>query len=454
MPLRTLLGRWICYSSVIFALAACGGGGSSIAGGANAGSTSASITSVTTATTTSTLSSSLIAPPPASGAGGASGLGNALPVVLDAGPAAAQNAGIRAINIPYVSVTVCPPGATSGQVVCQVIDHVVLDTGSNGLRLVSSALNAQLALPAVTNASGQALGECAIFGDGFTWGSLNSADVYLAGEVAKSISIQVVGATPGNVTSIPSNCSATGGNIGTVAQMGANGILGVGLYASDCGICTTTVAAKAYYVCTAGACSGTTVTSAQLVVNPVSQFVTDNQGVLLSLPNVAATGAATLTGVAYFGIGTQTNNQTGGVQAYPVSAATNATLLTSYTRVGAGSPNTLAGFLDTGSNSLFFLDNGIASCVSGSFSSFYCPPATLNLTATNTARTGSPSAVVSFTVVNANALSADRVAAPIAAPFASSTQFDWGLPFFFGRPVFTAIENATTPLGKGPYWAY
>jgi hypothetical protein len=33
-------------------------------------------------------------------------------------------------------------------------------------------------------------------------------------------------------------------------------------------------------------------------------------------------------------------------------------------------------------------------------------------------------------------------------------QFDLGMPFFFGRNVFTAIENQTTPGGTGPYFAY
>ena len=32
--------------------------------------------------------------------------------------------------------------------------------------------------------------------------------------------------------------------------------------------------------------------------------------------------------------------------------------------------------------------------------------------------------------------------------------FDWGLSFFYGRTVFTAIEGKTTPGGVGPYVAF
>ena len=32
--------------------------------------------------------------------------------------------------------------------------------------------------------------------------------------------------------------------------------------------------------------------------------------------------------------------------------------------------------------------------------------------------------------------------------------FDRGLPFFYGRTVYTALENAATPAGKGPFFAY
>jgi hypothetical protein len=39
---------------------------------------------------------------------------------------------------------------------------------------------------------------------------------------------------------------------------------------------------------------------------------------------------------------------------------------------------------------------------------------------------------------------------------ANSGGFDWGMPFFFGRNVYTAIEGVTPPAGvpKGPFVAY
>jgi hypothetical protein len=35
-----------------------------------------------------------------------------------------------------------------------------------------------------------------------------------------------------------------------------------------------------------------------------------------------------------------------------------------------------------------------------------------------------------------------------------STTFDWGLPFYFGHTVYTAIQGAVTAVGTGPYVAF
>jgi hypothetical protein len=46
------------------------------------------------------------------------------------------------------------------------------------------------------------------------------------------------------------------------------------------------------------------------------------------------------------------------------------------------------------------------------------------------------------------------VANGLAGPNSIAKTFDWGLPFFFGRKVYTAIDGQNTPGGVGPYWAY
>lgn len=44
------------------------------------------------------------------------------------------------------------------------------------------------------------------------------------------------------------------------------------------------------------------------VANPVAAFATDNNGTIIRLPAVPATGQANVTGQLVFGVGTQSNN--------------------------------------------------------------------------------------------------------------------------------------------------
>jgi len=355
---------------------------------------------------------------------------NAVPIVVDTG-----NDG-SAFNTPFVSVTICQSGTTT----CQTIDHVLVDTASYGLRVVASAA-ASLALPAVSNAAGQPVGECAQFASGYAWGSVRRADIKLGGEVASNIPVHLIDDRTAGFAAVPTACSNTGANFG-VGQ-GANGILGVGFFNQDCGsACATSAGPGLYYACAGGACTGTALPVASQVANPVPAFAVDNNGVVITLADAPPGGAGSLAGTLTFGVGTQSNNQLGGATVYTVNSQGDF----STTYKGAVYP---ASFIDSGSNAIFFPDSTIPTCSGG----FYCPPSTLSLSAVNTSTTG-VSGTVAFTVENLRSLSVTTAAAHVGADIGLARSVDWGLPFFFGRTVFVAMSGASTPAGNGPYWAY
>ena len=179
-------------------------------------------------------------------------------------------------------------------------------------------------------------------------------------------------------------------------------------------------------------------------------FSTDNNGVVIELP-AASNPETSLSGSLIFGIGTQSNNGLGGATVYPVDDFGN--FITTYKSVAYNQS-----FLDSGSNGLYFLDTattGIPVCPDANY--FYCPSSTDNLSATTTGATGAPSSTVSFSVANADDLFNNNPNATVFGQLAgpnSLVGFDWGLPFFYGRNVYTAIYGQSTPGGTGPYWAY
>ena len=121
---------------------------------------------------------------------------NVQPITVNAGPANNYANGL------FTSVTICVPAST---VSCQTIDGVLVDTGSSGLRILSSVLT--LTLPQQT-ANGNPVVECNQFLDGYTWGPVQVADVGMAGERASAVPIQVIGA-PG-FSAIPDSCTSSG----------------------------------------------------------------------------------------------------------------------------------------------------------------------------------------------------------------------------------------------------
>lgn len=389
-------------------LAACGGGGSGAAPGAPSALSAVSASSLA-----------------------ASNRSNVLPISV--GPA-------NKVNLPMASVTVCVPGSTT----CQTIDRIIVDTGSTGLRIAASALS--LALPQQTGANASLVAECAQFADGYTWGGVHTADVTIAGETVAALTMQVIDA---GVPAAPAACASTGRAMDLVRDMGANGILGLNAFRRDCGpACEQNASMGIYYGCTGSTCRGETRPLARQVANPVPLFAAHNNGLVVQLPAVPASGASRVDGALVFGIGTSDNNALGSATVYALSTLTGC-LLTYY----KGEPYDHS-FLDTGSNALFFRDAAIPVCSSGS--GFFCSPTPQSLVATIQGHNGN-NVNVSFTVDNADALIATGASAlaNVGAPTFSALTFDWGLPFFYGRNVYVAIEGASVPgASSGPFVAF
>jgi hypothetical protein len=369
---------------------------------------------------------------------------NVVSVIVDAGP---NNS---SVNTLYTTVTVCVPGTTS----CQTIDYIQVDTGSNGLRLLAPVLT--LNLPGTTASDGNALVECTQFVDGYSWGPIALADIQVAGETASSVPIQVIG---GSTFAVPTNCSDKGIAEDTVARFGANGILGVGVFEQDCGpsCAPPNTANTFYYSCSASACAEIAAALNSQVLNPIRLFTTDNDGSIIDLPSVAAPGATTLTGSLIFGIDTQSNNASGSETMLAVDGIGDFTTV-------FNSQTLTQSFLDSGTNGIFFDDTALQSCPNNSnFKGFYCPAGSQSFTATlmGTNNTNIPE---TFTVDNAQILATSNptfsVLPTLAGTFLTTTSlntsntFDWGLPFYYGRRVITAIENQRTAVGTGPYVAF
>lgn len=417
-PLKHPLTRFFfCLLLALLAvLSACGGGG-------GAGATG----------TTDEPTLSGLPPAPA--------VNNVLDITVDAGP---PNTGYN-VNRLYTTVTLCLPGSVTQ---CQTIDHVLVDTGSVGLRLLSSALVPGLDLPKVVTAEGLPLLNCIQFVDAsFAWGPVVKADVRLGGKTAANTPIQLI-ADPA-FSPLSATC-ATGRSLQTAQYLGAHGILGLGMQREDCGLaCITRPLNGVYYTCTDSACTravGSRAALAQQVAQPVAKFDTDNNGLVVDLPAVNARYAASLSGRLIFGIGSQSNN----VQAPATPVLTVAGNGSGITTHFAGSTFQTT-YLDTGSNGIFFGTTGTMGACSAAIVGFYCPAALTALSATLTGSNGQ-TFPVAFSVDSAAELFKSRlpVLPLLAGDLPDLMAFDWGLPFFFGRRVYFGLEGVN---GGGAYVA-
>ncbi|MFL9959898.1 DUF3443 domain-containing protein [Paraburkholderia sediminicola] len=355
------------------------------------------------------------------------------------------------INIPSVSVTICPPGSTAG---CQTVNNIQLDTGSFGLRVVGSVL-----LPTVLNAlppsavgsNNAQLAECATFADGFTWGTVRTATITIGGETtATAVPIQIIGDK--DASTVPASGCGGGSAENTVNDLGANGILGVGTAPSDCGATCANLATAVnfsnYFACPGGtSCTRTAVPLNQQVANPAANFAADNNGLIVQMPPVPDAGTASATGTLVFGINTQSNNALGGAQVFttdPFGDLNNSTF--NGTKVQA--------FLDSGSNAYFFTDSSLAQCGSN-FAGFYCPSSaqtrSITLVGLNKVTTNASIGILSAATLFNNP--SNYAFNNLAGQIGGNSSFDLGLPFFYGRHVYYGFDK-TSGGGQSPFVAF
>ena len=385
---------------------------------------------------------------------------NVLPVKVDAGPADTG----RNVNRLYADVTVCEPGSITR---CQTIKHVLVDTGSTGLRLLSSVMADELNLPQVKADGGVPLLNCVQFID-FTsaWGPVAAADIWLGGMKAASVPMQVI-ADPALNSLSPHQCSGPAFTPITSARMlGGNGIIGLGLFKEDCGSRCTSIADNGfYYTCTDTSCTSTTGAKAsilQQLKNPISRFEEHSNGVVIELPPVRPPGTASLSGTAVFGIGTHsTNNKLAGATILRTDADGYITTLLGMQSLGIS-------FLDTGSNGLYFYSDAIRRCGAAA-PGFYCPDFSQPFGAKLVGARGEVSPHIPFSIDNALDLFANGAHAVLPTlggnicdanridrdcHVTSAFTFDWGLPFFYGRRVFFGIEGLTPSVTTGSFYAF
>lgn len=446
LPARRAIGPVLGALALLAALAGCGGGNSTV-------------TTLSGAGLNGTQSGPVVAVDEPTGS-------NTTEVLIDSGPVEAFSLGV--VNIPYVSVTVCAPGSTTQ---CKTIDHVMLDTGSVGLRLLRSQV-AALGLPAQAVPADAATGtpageavECFPFVIGGIWGPVVRADVQIGGLRTATIPVQLVDDADTPARPAPADCvsAAEGSLLKSVTTLQAKGVLGIGMLRYDCGLaCDTGTRAGSYvqyYACNGANCAPARMPAELQLQNPVVHLPTDNNGSSLVLPAIPETGASSVRGRLVLGIGTQTNNQLAPSARVAYVDADPASPGYLYVATQANGRRYPASYIDSGSNGLFFDDPGIAhactSNVAGASSQWYCPTSPWRQKAQLKDAAGS-SLEVDLTVASADVLfgTSNLAFATLGGtPGAGSNGFVWGLPFFYGRTVTTSIWGQPLAVA-GPWWAF
>ncbi|AUR51638.1 DUF3443 family protein [Aquella oligotrophica] len=342
----------------------------------------------------------------------------------------------RGINVPYITVTVCIPNTTT----CQKLDYILMDTGSVGLKIDASQMN-NLNLPAITqNGTGLPISVCNLYGSGYAFATANYADVYIAGEKAGNIPVQIINDSA-DQSGVPASCSNEGQQV-IFSDTGARGIIGINPIVNIANDSNTD------YVCNNGNCTPITegIPVQYLNVNPVGYFANDNNGEIISLPAATANGNTNLIGTLTFGLNTESNNAIPGSVNSILGDPNN--FIGKFTVTAQGV--TYDSMFDSGTNHWLFYDTAIPTCQPDNL--VYCPAAATQWQSIASSYNGSGTPI---------AISAD-IASPTGyssiMPFwgiqSSLGSGLYGLPFYYGKTVYLGFIGSQTSMGAGPTWGF
>lgn len=349
------------------------------------------------------------------------------------------------VNAPCVSVTICEPNAPTA---CVTVNDVLLDSGSYGLRVFGSLLGSVGSGLPVETSGGESIAECVNYADeAANWGPVVLAKIVLGSEsTTQSIPMQIIDAS---FATLPDACSVAV-NDATPSQFGFNGVLGVG---------PLITAGSKYYKCNShSVCTEyTSISTVQQVSNPIAFLRYGyNNGVTFNFPSVGDNGGIDVTGYTIFGVGTESDNTPSESENkfYSISIYSHGIPIRMPT---ASADSQLAsvsyGFLDTGSNGLFFTTDEIST-----YGPWYSPSSTLVLTAINTDSAGA-GVPVDLNIANAEDLfnsTSNNAFNNLGGTLGiTMTQYlNYGFPFFLGKTVYMCFDGNTCAGRSGPYWAF
>jgi probable HAF family extracellular repeat protein len=377
------------------------------------------------------------------------GSGNVAPLYVDGLPCVKAKTPFW--NEPYTNIRFCAPGSNTD---CQVIDHIIVDSGSVGLRLVSAAVkNALFAkMPTVTT-GGKTVTECETYVRSYTYGPLKTADVYIAGKVVRNFPIQVIGASG---YPVPDDCAnqapKDSTETDTVASFYGNGLIGVDFPLADDG---------RYYACTTSGKSCVVNSAYSKIPNLVSKFDADNNGVVMSLPLISYAGSkAPVIGSLTFGVGTEPNNKPPAGAVPLVNHFKNDTFVFNL-QVGAtnqAGTTSASAYIDSGTSDLALAPPSWPLCKDDEAggNQYVCPPGygEFPLGFYSSDKTA-PQFQIGVTVGNSTTLQSngdvaynDIAEIPDKSSLPGTVAL--GLSFFFGKSNYFVFDGKESPLGNGP----